>query len=255
MSSFTLTSEYKKWTNEAAHRAGLQLLPDQEEKLLDFISHLLDKNQVMDLTNITAAEDMGIKHLLDSWLLLPFIDKQESKLSQVNHHSSKLSLADVGSGAGFPGLPLKIARPQLEVVLFDSQRKRIDFLTEAVEKLEMTGIQAVWMRAEEAGRDQRFRDSFDIVTARAVAALPQLVEICLPLVKPGGVFLAMKGQADEEIDSAGSAIKKLSGQLKDIHEYVLPETDMKRSLLVIEKLSPTKPTYPRSFARIKKNPL
>lgn len=245
MSAFILSSEYKKWVQEAAQRAGLSLFTEQEEKLFSFIAHLLEKNRVMDLTNITEAEDLGLKHLLDSWLLLPIIDKKESGLS----------LADVGSGPGFPALPLKIARPQLEVLMLDSQKKRVDFLTETIKKLELTGIQAIWMRAEEAGRDSRYRDSFDIVTARAVAALPRLVELCLPLVRPGGVFLAMKGLADEETDSAKSAISQLSGRLIDIHKYVLPGTDMKRSLLVIEKTSPTRQAFPRSFTKIKKNPL
>ncbi len=247
MSALELSSKYREWIREAAKRADLQLLPEQEEQLLEFISHLLEKNRVMDLTNITKAEELGVKHLLDSWMLLPLIDQQVS--------ANRLSLADVGSGAGFPGLPLKIVRPRLEVILLDSQKKRVDFLTETIGRLELSGIQAIRMRAEEAGRDRRFRDAFDIVTARAVAALPQLAELCLPLVRPGGIFLAMKGQADEETDSARSAIAQLSGQLRAVQEYVLPGTDMMRSLLVIEKISPTKPAFPRSYAKIKKNPL
>lgn len=250
-----VSSNYKYWLDEAAKRAELMLSSTQVRQILLYIELLLAKNKVMDLTNITEPEELGIKHLLDSWMLLPEVDRISHLRDKEKTWTDQLvTLVDVGSGAGFPGMVLKLVRPELEVLLLDAQRKRIDFLQECIEKLELSGIVAKQMRAEVAGRRPEFRDKFDLATARAVAALPQLVELCLPLVKPGGVFLAMKGQ-DNEANSARQAIAQLSGRLNKVWEYLLPATDMRRSLVVIEKIAPTDKIYPRSFARIKNKPL
>ncbi len=280
MSAFD-SAAYEYWLDEAARRAGLVLSSAQTGHLLCFIEMLLAKNKVMDLTNITEAEELALKHLLDSWLLLPVIDcllpqrkQRQTSISQKdtcaaaqNEHqndqtqtqtqtqeSAPITLVDVGSGAGFPGLPLKLVRPELQVLLLDAQRKRVAFLCECLEKLELTGIEARQLRAEEAGRLPELRDSFDLVTARAVAALPQLAELCLPLAAPGGYFLAMKGR-NAEADQARPAVTKLSGRICEVKSYLLPGTDMQRSLIIIEKIAPTAKVYPRSFARIKNNPL
>ncbi|NLK02688.1 MAG: 16S rRNA (guanine(527)-N(7))-methyltransferase RsmG [Clostridiaceae bacterium] len=281
MSAFD-SAAYEYWLDEAARRAGLVLSSAQTGHLLCFIEMLLAKNKVMDLTNITEPEELALKHLLDSWLLLPVIDRllQQRKQRQTlsvsqkencataqdeqqddqaqtqtqTQESAPVTLVDVGSGAGFPGLPLKFVRPELQVLLLDAQRKRVDFLCECLEKLELTGIEARQLRAEEAGRLPELRDSFDLVTARAVAALPQLAELCLPLTASGGYFLAMKGRTDEA-DQARPAVTKLSGRICEVKRYLLPGTDMQRSLIIIEKIAPTAKVYPRSFARIKNNPL
>lgn len=281
MSAFD-SAAYEYWLDEAARRAGLVLSSAQTGHLLCFIEMLLAKNKVMDLTNITEPEELALKHLLDSWLLLPVIDRllqqrkqwQTLSVSQKENcataqdeqqddqaqtqtqtqESAPVTLVDVGSGAGFPGLPLKFVRPELQVLLLDAQHKRVDFLCECLEKLELTGIEARQLRAEEAGRLPELRDSFDLVTARAVAALPQLAELCLPLTAPGGYFLAMKGRTDEA-DQARPAVTKLSGRICEVKRYLLPGTDMQRSLIIIEKIAPTAKVYPRSFARIKNNPL
>lgn len=258
MSAFD-SAAYEYWIDEAARRAGLVLSSVQTGQLLCFIELLLAKNKVMDLTNITEPEELAIKHLLDSWLLLPAIDHLLQQRDKSQAHTDTLisnppALADVGSGAGFPGLPLKLARPELRVLLLDAQRKRVDFLRECLEKLELTGIEARQLRAEAAGRLPELRDGFDLVTARAVAAWPQLAELCLPLAAPGGYFLAMKGRTDE-VDQAGPAVNKLSGRIREVKQYLLPGTDMQRSLIIIEKIAPTAKLYPRSFARIKNNPL
>lgn len=302
MSAFD-SAAYEYWIDEAARRAGLVLSSARTGQLLCFIELLLAKNKVMDLTNITEPEELAIKHLLDSWLLLPAIDhllqqrdktqarpqthtqtgqtQTHTQTGQTETHtqtkahtdtqthiqpqahtqahtdaqrSTPPALVDVGSGAGFPGLPLKLARPELQVLLLDAQRKRVDFLRDCLAKLELTGIEARQLRAEEAGRLPELRDGFDLVTARAVAAWPQLAELCLPLAAPGGYFLAMKGRTDE-VDQARPAVNKLSGRIREVRQYLLPGTDMQRSLIIIEKIAPTAKLYPRSFARIKNNPL
>lgn len=295
MSAFD-SAAYEYWIDEAARRAGLVLSSAQTGQLLCFIELLLAKNKVMDLTNITEPEELAIKHLLDSWQLLPAIDhllqqrdksqvrprtEEHTQTGQTETHtqtkahidtqthiqpqahtqahtdaqrSTPPALVDVSSGAGFPGLPLKLARPELQVLLLDAQRKRVDFLRECLERLGLTGIEARQLRAEAAGRLPELRDGFDLVTARAVAALPQLAELCLPLAAPGGYFLAMKGRTDE-VDQARPAVRKLSGRISQVKQYLLPGTDMRRSLIIIEKIAPTAKLYPRSFARIKNNPL
>lgn len=236
---------YEKWLLEAAQRARLELSAKQLEQLLVFCSFLLEKNKLMNLTSITGPEELAVKHFLDSWMLLPLLDQKK----QVK------SFANVGSGAGFPGIALKIVRPEIEMVLIDAREKRVSFLAEAIEKLELKGIKALHLRAEEAGRDPDFRDKFSVVAARAVAALPRLVELCLPLVARSGRFYAMKAEAQAEIDQSLAAISQLAGSLRKAHQFFLPGTEMKRTIIEIEKMDFTPQKYPRSFAQIKSKPL
>ena len=163
-------------------------------------------------------------------------------------------LVDVGCGAGFPGMPLAIARPSLEVTLLDSQRKRIDFLEEAREALGLENAVCVHGRAEEFAGEHRER--FDAAVSRAVAALPVLCELCLPYVKVGGQFLAMKStNSDRELEEAAHAIKLLGGRVRGVHDYTIPGTDVTHRLILIEKLAPTLKGYPRRWAKIQKGPL
>lgn len=163
-------------------------------------------------------------------------------------------MADVGSGAGFPGLPLKILCPSIQLTMVDSLGKRVNFLQTVCDALHLTGAEAVHARAEEFAASHRA--GFDIVTSRAVAALPVLAELCLPLVKEGGWFLAMKSvDSDAETAAAAHALDILGGRLEKAEDYVIPGTDVRHRLLFIKKVKETPKKYPRAFAKIKKNPL
>ena len=203
---------------------------------------LLETNQVMNLTAITDPTDVAALHFLDSAALLTLTDLKGK------------TVADVGTGAGFPGLPLKIAEPSIDLTLLDAQGKRVRFLETVCAQLGLTGVACVHGRAEEFAADRR--ESFDIVTSRAVAALPVLCELCLPLVKVGGCFLAMKSvDSDAELDSAKHALDLLGGQVETLRDYQIPGTNVYHRLVVIKKFRKTPEKYPRAFAKIKKNPL
>ena len=203
---------------------------------------LLETNQVMNLTAITDPTDVAALHFLDSAALLTLTDLKGK------------TVADVGTGAGFPGLPLKIAEPSIHLTLLDAQGKRVRFLESVCAQLGLTGVACVHGRAEEFAADRR--ESFDLVTSRAVAALPVLAELCLPLVKPGGTFLAMKSvDSDAELDSAKHALELLGGQVESLRDYQIPGTNVYHRLVIIKKFRKTPEKYPRAFAKIKKNPL
>lgn len=214
-------------------------------------AHLLrDWNEKMNLTNITDDEGIAIRHFLDSLTLVPHLEAEMKNLRK-----SSLSLIDVGTGAGFPGIPLKVALPSLEVTLLDSLKKRVAFLEEVCSQLKLSGITTIHLRAEDAGRDKDYREKFDVSTARAVAALPVLCEYCLPFVKKGGIFLAMKGQLEEELGSAQKAIARLGGDIENVHHFYLPGTEMKRSIVVIRKTHKTPEAYPRKAGKPEKEPI
>lgn len=217
---------------------GLDVIP----KLAEFAEMVLVRNQVMNLTAITAPKDVAALHLLDSLALLPLAGLEEERL------------VDVGCGAGFPGVPLAITRPGLDVTLLDSQRKRVDFLQEACHTLKLDNTRCIHGRAEEFVQIER--ESFDAAVSRAVAALPVLCELCLPLVRVGGRMLAMKSShSGEEISSAGNAVKTLGGRIGWVRDYSIPETDVVHRVVCVEKVAPCPENYPRRFALIKKQPL
>ena len=206
---------------------------------------LLEKNQVMNLTAITDPHDVATLHMLDCAALLCCADFRGGK-----------TLIDVGTGAGFPGLPLKVLLPQLEVTLLDSLNKRVDWLAETCEVLGLDGIRAVHRRAEEAGQDPAFREQYDFATARAVAGLQVLCELCLPFVKQGGCFLAMKGtDCGAELDRARPAIQMLGGTVESCRDYAIPHTEVFHRVICIKKVSPTPSQYPRRWAKIQKSPI
>ena len=232
----------------AAGLADLGLLdrvPEQAPSQLAEYGHLLlEKNQVMNLTAITDPVKVAQLHMLDCAALLTCADFQNR------------ALLDVGTGAGFPGLPLKILVPSLQVTLLDSLNKRVDWLAQVSAQLSLTGIRVIHARAEEQALEKGFRDSFDLVTARAVAELRLLCELCLPLVKPGGKFLAMKSvESDAELAASQHAIAILGGAVEAVRDYAIPGTDVRHRLIVVEKVKKTPEKYPRMFAKIKKNPL
>lgn len=207
-----------------------------------FASLMLERNQVMNLTAITEPRDVASLHLLDSLALIQLAGLEAEKI------------VDVGAGAGFPGMPLAIATPSLHVTLLDSLGKRVDFLRETCGALELENTACVHARAEEFAAEHR--ECFDAAVSRAVAALPVLCELCLPLVKVGGRMLAMKSShTEEEINQAKNAIRLLGGELEWVKDYTIPTTDVIHRIVCVRKVSPTPKKYPRRFALIKKSPL
>ena len=203
---------------------------------------LVEKNKVMNLTAITEPHDVATLHFLDSVAMLTLADLKGKKM------------ADIGTGAGFPGMPLRIVEPSLRLTLLDSLNKRIDFLKEVCADLGLNDVECIHGRAEEFAANHR--EDYDIVTSRAVANLQMLSELCLPLVKVGGYFLSMKAvDSEEEVNAAKTAIKTLGGQIEKVVDYAIPGTDVQHRLIFIKKIKETPKKYPRAFAKIKKNPL
>ncbi len=222
--------------------AELQLDTSRAEALEAFARAMLQKNEVMNLTRITEETAVAQLHLLDSAVLLTLADFKGKRV------------CDVGTGAGFPGMPLRILEDDFDLVLLDSLDKRIAWLRQQCEAMGLQRVDCVHARAEEFAAAEKER--FDIVSSRAVANLRMLAELCLPLVKVGGLFLAMKSvESDEELHEAENAIKRLGGTLKKTVDYTIPTSDVTHRLLIIEKTAPTPKGYPRAFAKIKKNPL
>lgn len=222
--------------------AELKLDGAKADELAAFARLVLEKNRVMDLTAITDEADFARLHLLDSAALLNVAD------------FSGRRVVDVGTGAGFPGVPLRVLCPAAEVTLLDSTGKRIAFLRESCEALGLDGVECVQARAEEFAAERR--EAFDLAVSRAVAALSALCELCLPLVKVGGQFLAMKSvRSDEELRGAARAVETLGGKVERVVDYTVPTSDVTHRVIVIDKVSPTPAKYPRAFGKIKKNPL
>ncbi len=214
------------------------------ENLCTYYDLLIQWNQKINLTAITEPKDVALKHFCDSLTILKYIDVP--KFSKI---------IDVGTGAGFPGLVLKIARPDIKLTLLDSLNKRLIFLSDVCEKLELEEVKTVHMRAEEGSRKQEYREQFDFSVSRAVARLNVLSEYCLPYVKVGGYFIAMKAAcAEEEIVQAKEAINLLSGKISSINEFELSDAGI-RTIVAINKKSATKKDYPRTSAKIKSKPL
>lgn len=221
----------------------LELTEKQIEQFLTYYEMLIEKNKVMNLTAITEYDEVIEKHFLDS-----------ISLCQVYDLSKPVTILDMGTGAGFPGLPLKIAFPKIEITLADSLNKRIKFLDEVIEELGLEKVTTIHGRAEELARNKEHREKYDLVVSRAVANLSTLGEYCIPFVKIGGNFISYKsGEIDEELNSATKAIKILGGQIKDVYKFDLSE--QKRSFVTIEKMKTTPKTYPRKAGTPSKMPL
>ncbi len=220
-------------------------VPDNAaHQLAEYGRLLLEKNQVMNLTAIREEDKVARLHMLDCAALLNVADFEGK------------SLIDVGTGAGFPGLPLKILCPSLTVTLLDSLGKRVDWLGEVTNQLGLEGVTAIHARAEEQALVKGFRDCFDFATARAVADLRLLCELCLPYVKVGGAFLSMKSvDSDTELENAAHCIKLLGGRVEACRDYTVPGTNIVHRALIIRKVAPTLKGYPRKWAKIQKDPL
>ena len=224
---------------------GIELSEFQKGQFIRYYEYLIEKNKVMNLTAITEFDDVIEKHFLDS-------------LSCAGHFdiNSTRKVIDIGSGAGFPGIPLKIVYPELEFCLLDSLQKRIRFLEEVFDLLGLKGIIAVHGRAEEFANKKDYRESFDLCVSRAVSNLATLSEYCLPFVKVHGKFIAYKsGKANEEIKESEKAIKVLGGKIETTSYFTLPGTDIERDLIIIEKTQKTPTKYPRKAGTPAKEPI
>lgn len=230
--------------SDLTQKAGFSLFDTQLAQFARYAELLTEWNEKMNLTAITEPYEVATKHFVDSLYGLPYLAAGDR-------------LIDVGTGAGFPGIPLKIARPDLSLTLLDSLNKRLNFLNTVIENLTLADTKTVHARAEEgAFKKSPLREQFDVAVSRAVAQLNSLVEYCLPYVKVGGTFLAYKGSdIEEECKNAKNAVKTLGGETIDIVKYTIPTTDITHSLVVIKKIKPTADIYPRQQGKITKKPL
>lgn len=227
-----------------AKNYGINLDKKALERFENYYNFLVEYNHHTNLTSITEKNDVIIKHFLDSVILTKFF-----KLN------SDIKLIDVGTGAGFPGVPIKIANPKINLTLLDSLNKRIIFLNKLLEKLNLTA-EVFHNRAEECGKNKNFREKFNMVTSRAVAKLTVLSEYCLPLLKVGGFFVSLKGSnIEDELEESVKSIKVLGGKIERVEKFDLPEEKGSRSLVIIKKVSPTPSKYPRSNSNISKSPI
>ena len=228
---------------------SITLSGEQKQQFLTYYEYLVEKNKVMNLTAITEYEEVITKHFLDSLAVVKTSCFKPEKLAGKR-------LIDIGTGAGFPGIPLKIAFPELEILLLDSLNKRINFLNEVTEMLGLTKINTVHGRAEDYAKQKGYRESFDFCVSRAVANLSTLSEYCIPFVKQGGCFISYKsGSVDQELIQAEKAVKILGGQREEVVRFSIAETDMDRSFVVIHKAKPTPKKYPRKAGLPSKEPL
>lgn len=231
------TELFKKGLN----KLNIEITPEQIKQFEEYSQLLKEWNEKINLTAITDDDGIAVKHFLDSVLPLSAVDFGVSA-----------KIADVGTGAGFPGIPLKILRPDLELTLIDSLNKRINFLNTVTEELGLSDTRCIHARAEELSRNKVYRESFDIVVSRAVANMTVLCEYCLPYVKVGGMFAALKARdADEEITAAKAMIGNLGGKIENTYSVALPETDIVRTIAVIRKIKPTPSAFPRTAKKIK----
>lgn len=230
---------------KGATELGLSFNEEKLVQLQKYYQLLLDTNKKVNLTAVIEERDVAIKHFIDSLTCFKAIAIKDGQ-----------SLVDIGTGAGFPGLPMKIYQPGLKVTLVDSLDKRVAFLKNVIAQLGLAGIQAIHVRAEEVGRNKQLRESFDLAVVRAVASLAVLAEYCLPVVRTHGHFLALKGpKADKEIDSAKKALEIMGGEIQKTLKLNLPVTGDERTIIVIKKVRATPESYPRRPGIPAKKPL
>jgi 16S rRNA (guanine527-N7)-methyltransferase len=234
----------EQFTN-ALQEKGIGLSGRQLEQFATYYELIVEWNEKMNLTAITDHEGVYLKHFYDSVSAAFFVD-----------FNGSLSLCDVGAGAGFPSIPLKICFPELHITIVDSLKKRITFLDELAKELHLTNAYFYHDRAETFGQNKSFREQFDIVTARAVAKMSVLTELCLPLAKKDGLFMAMKAaNAKEELKAAEKAIRLLGGKVEAVHSFLLPVEESERNIIVVKKVAKTPKQYPRKPGTPNKMPL
>lgn len=228
-----------------AYKIGIEIDSAQLEAFRIYSEMIVEWNQKFNITAITDDEGIAIKHFLDSLWVLKELPAQEP-----------IRGIDIGTGGGFPGIPIKIMRPDIEMTLLDSLNKRIRFLNEVIERLSLHRIEAIHGRAEELGRQEHYREVYDFATSRAVAPLNTLLEYSLPFVKQRGYFISMKGpNAGEELEASKNAIPKLSAKLCEVQHYSLTKEDHQRAMLIFQKTGKMNPLYPRAGGKPKSKPL
>ena len=230
---------------ESFAKLNISLTDKQYQQFIDYYELLVEWNKVMNLTGITEFDEVVMKHFVDSLSLVYAIPTDKP-----------YKLLDMGTGAGFPGIPLKIAFPEMEMVLLDSLNKRIKFLNEVINQLGLENITAIHGRAEEFARKEEYREQFDLCVSRAVANLATLSEYCLPYVKKNGYFIPYKsGAIEEEMETSKKAVHVLGGKITEVKTFELPDSDISRSLVVIKKEKETPKKYPRSGGKPTKEPI
>ena len=238
-----LKEEFSEKIKEYMNKINIEISDKQIEKFFDYMNLLLEWNEKINLTAITEPEDIILKHFVDCATILKYI-KDEDKI------------IDIGTGAGFPGIPLKILNEKLDITLMDSLNKRINFLNEIINKLELKNIVAIHARAEELARNKEYREKFDIATSRAVANLSTLSEYMLPFVKKDGMVISMKGSnIEEEVKNAKKAIKILGGEIEKIDNFNLANTNNIRNIITIKKVVKTPKEFPRKAGKPSKEPI
>ncbi|MBQ0037034.1 MAG: 16S rRNA (guanine(527)-N(7))-methyltransferase RsmG [Firmicutes bacterium] len=241
-----------KYLSDVLSESNIILSDIQIEQFINYYDLLVEWNEKINLTSIVEFEDVCIKHFLDCLSIIKAFDSLDNLYSYFNGKS----LVDVGTGAGFPGIPLKILLPNLSVTLIDSLDKRVKFLNEVISKLSLNDIVAYHGRVEDLAIDSQFRERFDYATARAVASLPVLCEYCLPFVKVGGYFISYKSEkAEAELNLSANALSILGGTFDRDVSFSLNDTDNSRTILFIEKTSFTPDKYPRKAGKPVKKPL
>lgn len=237
-----LNAILREFLVRTAAAAGADLTLEDVEKFSKYGDLLLEWNKIMNLTAVTDEREIVLKHYIDSITILPYLDRICCK-----------TFIDIGTGAGFPGIPVKILRPDINVVLLDSLGKRVNFLNAVIPELGLKEIRAVHMRAEDGGRAPEFREKFDCAAARAVAPMNILLEYCMPFVKKNGHFIAMKGNAEEE--SYENALQELGGKVELEDVFTLPESDFARRIICVKKNHFLSTRYPRKAGIPRKSPL
>lgn len=242
-----MTEMFERLMEEGLKEISLTLSEKQKEQFYQYYEMLIEWNKVMNLTAITELPEVVTKHFMDSLLIVKVVK---------DIHEKPYRCIDVGTGAGFPGIPLKIAFPNLKITLLDSLNKRVGFLNEVIAKLELTDIEAVHGRAEDFGRNSDYREQYDLCVSRAVANMSTLSEYCMPFVKKGGFFIPYKsGKVEEEVNQADSAVKKLGGEMNPVVVHLLPGTDVERTFVPVKKMGITPKKYPRKAGMPSKEPL
>lgn len=235
--------EFSKLISSYEKEISIEFSNIQIERFYKYMNLLIEWNEKINLTAITEPKEIIIKHFIDSLTVLKDI-------------KGKNTLVDVGTGAGFPGIPLKIMDEEIKITLLDSLNKRINFLNEVINQLDLKNIETIHSRVEEAGKNKKYRERFDIATARAVANLATLSEYMLPLVKVGGKSICMKGsEVSEELQNSKKAISILGGEIENIDNFQLPKSDMMRNIVIIKKVKNTPNKYPRKPGTPSKEPI
>ncbi len=237
-------SQIEELLAESCKKINIELTEKQIKQFIDYKDMLLEWNEKFNLTAITDEREIVLKHFVDCLAISAGAELAGKKI------------IDVGTGAGFPGVPVKIAFPDIQMTLLDSLNKRITFLEELKNKLGLENVTCIYSRAEDGGTDKNLREGFDLCISRAVANLAVLSEYCLPFVKVGGYFISMKGSdVKDELNESEKAIKVLGGEVKEVKLINIPETDINHSLIIIKKIKPTPSKYPRKAGKAKKEPI